>query len=125
MREGPTTGVTEQHSTSQRQHVTPQVLIMEMSAYFKRMRIKALVEWIPRTANREADALANGNVAGFNPALEVKIDDKVLEWLTLPEVLAMGKEAEETFQAASFWTEQTPTSRRPVVNTATGRSGQE
>ena len=64
-------------------------------------------------------------VDGFNPALEVKIDDKVLEWLTLPEVLAMAKEAEETFQAASFWTEQTPTSRTPVVRTATGRSGQE
>ena len=75
-------------------------LIMEMSAYFKRMRIRALVEWTPRTANRESDALANGDVSGFDPELEVKIDDKVLEWIILPQVLAMGKEAEEAFQAA-------------------------
>ena len=75
---------------------------MEMSAYFMRMRIWALVEWTPRTANREADALANGDTSGFDPELEVKIDDKALEWIILPQVLAMGKEAEETFQAAKF-----------------------
>ena len=33
-------------------------LIMEMSAHFKHMRIKALIEWTPRTANKEADSLA-------------------------------------------------------------------
>ena len=75
-------------------------LIMEMSDYIKRMRIRALVEWTPRTANREADALANGNTPSFDPELEVKIDDKVLEWIILPQVLAMGKKAEENFQAA-------------------------
>ena len=75
-------------------------LIMEMSAYFTRMHIKALVNWTPRTANREADALANGNTSGFDPELEVKIDDEVLDWILLPQVLAMGKEAEDTFRAA-------------------------
>ena len=75
-------------------------LTMEMAAHFKRMRIRALVEWTPRTANREADALANGNTSGFDPELEVKIDEKVLEWIILPKVSTMGKEAEENFQAA-------------------------
>ena len=75
-------------------------LIMEMSAHFKRVRIKALIGWTPRSANREADALTNGDTSGFDPRLEVKIDDKVLEWIILPQVLAMGKEAEETFLAA-------------------------
>ena len=71
-----------------------------MSADFKRTRIKALVEWTPGTANREVDALANGDNKGFDPALEVKIDDRVLEWIFLPQVLAMGKKAEEDFQLA-------------------------
>ena len=60
-------------------------LIMNMSAYFKHLRIKALIEWIPRVGNKEADSLANG----VDPALEVKIDDAVLTWLV--DVLAMGK----------------------------------
>ena len=47
-------------------------LLMEMSAYFNHMRIKALIEWTPRTANREADSLANGDTRGFDPELEVE-----------------------------------------------------
>ena len=73
-------------------------LLMEMSAYFKHMRIKALIEWTPRTANREADSLANGDTRGFDPELEVKIDDTVLTWLVLPDVLEMGKAADDFFQ---------------------------
>ena len=75
-------------------------LTMQMSAYFKRVRIKALVEWTPRTANREADALANGDTKGFDPALEVKNDDELPDWIILPQVLAMGKKAEEDFLLA-------------------------
>ena len=44
--------------------------------------------------------MVNGDATGFDPGLEVKIDDKVLEWIILPQVLATGKQAEETFQAA-------------------------
>ena len=51
-------------------------LLTEMSAYFKRVRIEALVEWTPKSANREADALANGDTSGFHPGVEVKIDDR-------------------------------------------------
>ena len=55
------------------------------------MRIEELVEWTPRSANREADAVANGGTSGFNPGLEVKIDDKVLEWIILPQVFCFGE----------------------------------
>ena len=76
-------------------------LIMDMSAYFKRVRIKALVEWTPSSANWEADALANGDTPGFDPELEVKIDDKVLRVDHFPEGFHHGgRWAEETFQAA-------------------------
>ena len=73
---------------------------MKMSAYFKHMRIMALIEWIPRAANKEADSLANGVTTGFDPALEVKMDDAVLTWLVLPDVLVMGRAADEIFQDA-------------------------
>ena len=86
--------------------------LMEMAAYFKHMRLRALVEWTPRAGNREADALANGDTTGFDPALEVKINDQVLKWLILPEMLAMGKEADETFQAAKKRGELPDRSRR-------------
>ena len=76
-------------------------LLMEMSAYFKHMRINVLIEWTPRTANREADALANGDTRGFDPELDVKIDDTVLTWLALPDVLAMCKAARDFFQDAN------------------------
>ena len=60
--------------------------LMEKAAYFKHMRLRALVEWTSMAGNREADALVNGDTTGFDPALEVKIDDQVLKWLILPEV---------------------------------------
>ena len=43
--------------------------LMEFAAYFKKRSIKASVEWFPRTANMEADALANGDTSGFKPDL--------------------------------------------------------
>ena len=76
------------------------------------MRLRALVEWTPTAGNREADALANGDTTLFDPALEVKIDDQVLKWLILPEMLAMGKEADETFQAAKKRSELPDRSRK-------------
>ena len=36
-------------------------MVMELACYLGRMSIKAVVDWAPRTANHEADELANGN----------------------------------------------------------------
>ena len=38
---------------------------MELAAYSKKMGLKASVEWPSREANREADALANGDFSLF------------------------------------------------------------
>ena len=56
----------------------------------KQQKIKSQVQWTPRTANVEADRLANGTTSGFDPARQVKVDaasihleilSKALEWV--------------------------------------------
>ena len=49
-------------------------VIMELACYLKRMSIKALVEWAPREANREADELANGDHHRFDPSRRIPIE---------------------------------------------------
>ena len=44
---------------------------MELACFLKRMSIKAVVDWAPRTANYEADELANGNTSRFDPAKRI------------------------------------------------------
>ena len=75
-------------------------LLMELACHCKHTGTKAIVEWAPRSANRQADDLANGRTSSFDPSLEVKIDPAAIQWRILPRALAMGLEAEETFQRA-------------------------
>ena len=49
--------------------------------------VKATVQWASRTVNQEADALANGDTSGFNPALWCIIELSNIAWSVLPEVL--------------------------------------
>ena len=55
------------------------------------------LHWSPRDQNEEADALTNGEYAGFAPEKHVKIDVSSLQWLVLPE---MSKVAEDIYSAA-------------------------
>ena len=75
-------------------------LLMELSAFLKHCKLKALVEWTPRESNREADSLANGCADGFNPELELKVDCENRQWSILPKALDLGKQAEEAYRAA-------------------------
>ena len=61
---------------------------------------KTAVNWTPREANREADALANGNSSGFDPAKEIKFDLAHMHWRILPDALQMGHEAEDAVHDA-------------------------
>ena len=74
--------------------------LMEMAVFMKRHRLKALVEWTPREANREADELANGVVHRFAPSLEVKIQPEQLSRYVLPEMLDVGAKVEEAHRRA-------------------------
>ena len=54
----------------------------------------------PRSGNKEADELENGNTGRFSEALRVEIVPGELSWHVLPEALRLGREAEEMYDAA-------------------------
>ena len=70
-------------------------VVMELSCYLKRISAKASVEWAPRTANYEADSLANGETHGFDPSRRIEVDLSSLRWEILPDALRMGRQMEE------------------------------
>ena len=74
-------------------------VLMELAAYMKRMSIKVVVEWTPRSANQHADKLANGSHAGFDPSKRVPLDLLRIKWDLLPQALEMGRAAEEEVKA--------------------------
>ena len=71
---------------------------MEMAVQLKKRSLQASVQWTPKTANREADSLANGNTQNFNPDYECVICPDSFEWLVLPQALERGREAEDEFR---------------------------
>ena len=71
---------------------------MELASQMKAMALKVQVEWTPCSGN--PDELANGNTARFSPALRVGIEPGELSWKILPEVLQLGREAEDVFDEA-------------------------
>ena len=70
-------------------------VLMELSAYMKRMSMKVVVEWTPRAGNREADHLANGEYSRFSPQNRVNVDLAQMQWDVLPDVLSLGRSAED------------------------------
>ena len=75
-------------------------VVMELACYLKRMSIKAVVDWAPRTANYEADELANGNTSRFDPAKRITFEESEVRWDILPEALQEGREMESERQRA-------------------------
>ena len=72
---------------------------MELAAHLNKVSLlKASVQWAPRTATNEADALANGDSTGFDQSLECKIDPSTLKWCVLSQALQMGKQTENEHQ---------------------------
>ena len=59
------------------------------------MAAKASVEWASRSANYEADALANGITGSFGPSRRIPVDVNTLRLEIMPEALGMGKHVEE------------------------------
>ena len=74
-------------------------VLMELAAFMKRMSMKVVVEWTPRSANQHADKLANGSHAGFDPSKRVPLDLLRVKWDLLPQALEMGRAAEEEVKA--------------------------
>ena len=57
-----------------------------------RNKIKALVEWTPRTANVEAGRLANGDASGFDPEQEVKMEESPSALGKFPQSKGSGRD---------------------------------
>ena len=70
-------------------------LVMELFCCLKRMSAKASVEWAPRTANYEADSLANGEYYGFDRSTRIEVDVNTLRWEILLDTLRVGRQMEE------------------------------
>ena len=64
------------------------------------MNVRAIIEWTPREANGEADALADGNFSAFNPELRIPVIASDMVWDVLPVALQAGRQAEHDFQYA-------------------------
>ena len=75
-------------------------VVMDLACYLKRMGIKAVVDLAPRSADNEADELANGNSGRFDPAKRVVFKASEVWWDVLPEALQKGREMESECQRA-------------------------
>ena len=74
-------------------------VLVELAVHCKHAGVVPLVSWAPRLCHRGADDLANGRTEAFSPALEVKLEPDKLHWHVLPQVLAMGQEADDSYRA--------------------------
>ena len=66
-------------------------VLMELAAYSKMVGLRASVEWSPREANREADALADGDFSPFTPELRIPVSAQRLQWTILMQALDLGR----------------------------------
>ena len=74
---------------------------MELGAYMERMSMKVLVEWSPRSGNKEADALANRTHQDIIPEIEIMVGSSASTWDVLQEALAMGRVADQEAREAN------------------------
>ena len=84
---------------------------MELSVYHKKIRMKAVVDWTPRTENKETNRLANGDFKGCDPARRVHLIPSNIHWDTLPQELRLGREVDSE---EPFAKEQGTISKRAV-----------
>ena len=85
---------------------------MELAAYSKKMGLRASVEWSHREANREADALADGDFSPFTPELRIPVSAQRLQWTILMQALDLGRVAEEAHRTAKLVVYQSNRKRR-------------
>ena len=59
---------------------------MEIAATMQKAHFNLDLLWVPREQNIEADELSNFDSKRFRPELEVKIDEKVLDFIPTRQV---------------------------------------
>ena len=83
---------------------------MELSAQLEKRNAILNLDWVPRTVNAEADALADGNMEGFSPGLRQAADPSKMTWLVLDRLLEYGMKfySEASAQRAAVTSPQLP-----------------
>ena len=66
---------------------------MELAASITAISTHTFVERTPRESNREADALAKGDLEGFNPDLQLPVTASSLSWLLRLAVFGRRKDS--------------------------------
>ena len=77
-------------------------IFMELACCINKS-IAAVVERAPRTANYEADGLANGNTRRFDISKRIVLKESEVWWDTLPEAPQKGREVER--ECRRLWAE--------------------
>ena len=94
---------------------------MELAAQLEERRLDLSLEWIPRGENAEADALADGRVEGFDPALRVGPAWRLSRGRSCPASSGRGERL--TVASASVHSPQAPRMAARPRRAAGSRSG--
>ena len=65
-------------------------LLLELSEQLRRRRAILDLQWLPRDANAEADALTNLNFEGFTPGNRIEVKAAEIKWAILPEIMGVS-----------------------------------
>ena len=66
------------------------VVVMELAAVLAKEGLRLSLNWVPRTANQEADDLSNLKTDAFDPKLRLHFDPAEHRWEVLREYLEAG-----------------------------------
>ena len=68
------------------------VILAELAAQLRARKMALSVGWTPRDQNEEADALTNGDYAQLGAANRVRVTIEDVEWLVLPNLMAVASD---------------------------------
>ena len=78
------------------------LVAMEMAVQLEEHQAELSLDWIPRTMNKEADALADGITEGFSAAKDLSVQPDKLPLKVLPALLAEATEFYKNNKPVAF-----------------------
>ena len=86
--------------------------VPELACQLEQRQLLLHMAWVPRAQNEEADAITNGDVRWFHPAMQVKANMDQLPFLMLGDLLAMGDEFYKGIELVNAGDTQTQATRK-------------
>jgi len=68
------------------------VILAELAEQMRERNLSLELNWTPRDQNEEADDLTNGRYGRFDMAKRIDVKLDRLEWLVLPDMLALSED---------------------------------